>query len=221
MYLRLCLASSLLLAGLAGCFPHAQEYYEEGLREYRAGNYDAAAGMFKASLDINPEKQEAAYYLARCARRRAEQRFADGFYPGAVRELDQAIQYYDQAIEAYPGYTAAIEEKVAALELKGRYDDALETSIWAKENAGRTVEQIVNVAREYEERGDVDRALIVLRQAIAVEPDNAKGHAELGRFFMRLQRYDDALRALEHAYELDPAEPGVANDLAMLRGMVR
>ena len=142
-------------------------------------------------------------------------------HPAAVRELEQAIACYDQAIEAYPGYEAASEEKADAQKLKGRYDQALETSIWAKENAGRTVEQIIRVAQEYEEHGDVDRALVIFRQAIAVEPGNALAHAELGRFFIRMHRYADALTALEEAYRLDPAEPGVAADLAMVRGMRR
>jgi tetratricopeptide (TPR) repeat protein len=173
--------------------------------------------MFRAAVLREPEKQESAYYLARCCRIAAERKFAEQDVPGALRELEEAIFYYGQAIEAYPGYAAAVEEKAAALELKGEYSEALKLSMWAKDNAGRTVRQLVNVAAEFEQRGDMDTALTRYRQAVAVEPDSALAHAELGRFLARRKRYDRALASMERAYQLDPSEPGVAADLAKFR----
>lgn len=217
MVVRLGLALIVLLLAAGGCGPTAKMYHQEGLREYRLGNYDAARGMFRAALLKKPEKQESAYYLARCARIAARRKLEERDVAAAMRELDKAIFHYGQAIESYPGYAAAIEEKTEALELKGKYDEALELSIWAKDHGGRTVRQIVNVAREYEQRGDMDASLTRYRQAIAVEPDSALAYAELGRFFARLGRTADGVRALETAYRLSPSEPGVANDLARLR----
>ncbi len=219
MYLRLTVLASLWVVLVAGCMPSAKRFYEEGLREYRLGHYQNAAGCFRSALERDPEKQEAAYYLARCARNWAERDYANGEYLSAMRHLDEAVQYYDQAIEAYPGYSAALREKADALRLKGQYDEALKQNLWAKNNAGRTVGQLAKVAREYELRGDFDRALVTYRQAIAVEPSNPLAHAELGRFFIRVERYGDAAVALERAYGLSPAEPGVATDLAMARGL--
>ena len=219
MSIRLGTAMLLLLLLMLGCEPTARSYHEEGLAEDRAGHYDAARAMFKVAVLKEPERQESAYYLARCCRLGAERKFAEGDIPGALRELDEAVFHYGQAIEAYPGYAAATEEKAEALELKGKYGEALRLSIWAKDNAGRTVRQLVNVAREFEQRGDMDTALARYRQAVAVEPDNALAHAELGRFLARQKRYDVAVAALENAYRLDPSEPGVVHDLATFRGL--
>jgi cytochrome c-type biogenesis protein CcmH/NrfG len=55
---------------------------------------------------------------------------------------------------------------------------------------------------------------------VAVEPDNAMAHAELGRFLARQKRYAAAVRALENAYRFDPSEPGVVADLATYQGLV-
>ena len=101
MYLRLTVLASLWVVLVAGCMPSAKDFYEEGVREYRLGHYQNAAGCFRSSLERDPEKQEAAYYLARCARNWAETDYSKGEYLSAMRHLDEAIQYYDQAIEAY------------------------------------------------------------------------------------------------------------------------
>lgn len=220
MPIRTGTATLLVLLLAFGCEPTARSYHSEGLAEYRAGDYDAARAMFRQAVLEQPEKQESAYYLARCCRISAERKSAQGDIPGALRELDEAVFYYGQAIEAYPGYAAAVEEKADALELKGRYAEALRLSIWAKDNAGRTVRQLVNVAREFEQRGDMDTALTRYRQAVAVEPDNALARAELGRFLARQKRYRQAVTVLEQAYRLDPSEPGVVSDLATYRGLV-
>jgi tetratricopeptide (TPR) repeat protein len=220
MSFRLGTVTLLLLLPAFGCEPTAQSYHAEGLAEYRAGDYESARGMFKAALLEKPEQQESAYYLARCCRIAAERKFDEGDYAGALRELDEAVFYYGQAIESYPGYAAAVEEKSEALRLKGRYAEALRLSIWAKDNTGRTVRQLVNVAHEFEQVGDVDMALMRYRQAVAVEPDNALAHAELGRFLARQKRYAAAVRALRDAYRLDPSEPGVVADLATYEGLI-
>ena len=220
MSFRLGTAMLLLLLPAIGCEPTARSYHAEGMAEYHAGHYEAARAMFKSALLEKPEQQESAYYLARCCRIAAERKFSQGDYPGALRELDEAIFYYGQAIESYPGYAAAVEEKSDALRLKGKYTEALRLSIWAKDNAGRTVRQLVNVAHEFEQVGDMDMALTRYRQAVAVEPDNALAYAELGRFLARQKRYAAAVRALENAYRLDPSEPGVVADLAPYRGLV-
>jgi tetratricopeptide (TPR) repeat protein len=217
MFIRTGLISILILALVGGCEPSAQKFYDEGLQDYRRGDTEAARGMFRAAVYKAPEMQQAAYYLARCARADAERKFDERDIAAAMRELDEAVFYYGQAIESYPGYAAAVEEKASALELMGRYDEALRLSIWAKDNAGRTIRQLVNVAVQLEQRGDVDAALTKYRQAIAIEPDSALAYAEMGRFFVRMGRTDDGVEALETAYRLNPSEPGVANDLSSFR----
>ena len=218
MFIRTGLIPILILALVGGCEPSAKKFYEEGLQDYRRGDSEAARGMFRAAIYKAPEMQQAAYYLARCVRMDAERKFDERDIAAAMRELDEAIFYYGQAIESYPGYSAAIEEKASALVLMGKYDEALRLSIWAKDNAGRTVRQLVNVAVQLEQRGDVDAALTRYRQAIAIEPSSALAYAEMGRFFVRMGRTEDGIEALETAYRLNPSEPGVANDLSSIRG---
>jgi adenylate cyclase len=45
--------------------------FRDGLERYRAGAFDAAAGLFRQVLDLNPADQAASLYVERCARLRA------------------------------------------------------------------------------------------------------------------------------------------------------
>ena len=62
----------------------------------------------------------------------------------------------------------------------------------------------------------MDQAQLAFRQAVAVEPNNAAAHAELGLFYLRLGNKTEARESLRRAYELDKHTPGVTQALAQL-----
>jgi len=201
---------------LVGCGPSLSELHMQGVRAYRQGDLARAQAMFEAVLEKDPERAETLYFLGRCYHTLARRKFRDHNTPGALRAVEEAIFYYNQAIEAFPGYQAALEDKNRALELKGQYEQALQVAEWAKRYAGPAAERHIFLAKELLERGDYDGALDYLQQAVAMEPRNAKAHAELGRFYMLMGQNRKAVAELQRAYELNPAEPGVVRDLRRL-----
>ncbi len=57
--------------------------------------------------------------------------------------------------------------------------------------------------------GDIDSAIAVAQQAIALEPEFAEAHAYLGNTLVTRKRaFKDGLEALERAVELDPDDIG-------------
>ncbi len=210
----------LLVAGagvvLVGCGPTLSDLHIEGVRAYRAGELARAQAIFEAVLEKHPERAETLYFMARCYHTLARGKYREDNTPGALKAVEDAIFYYSQAIEAFPGYQAALEGKNRALELKGKYQKALELAEWAKDYAGPAAERHIFLAKELLERGDYDGALNYFKQAVAMEPRNAKAHAELGRFYVRLGNNRRAIELLQRAYELNPAEPGVVRDLRRL-----
>lgn len=202
---------------VAGCMePSAKKLHEDGIREYQAGAIINAQGMFEEALKKDPEHYESAFYAGMCHKAVARNKLREEDYAGAMRELDMSAYYFGLAIESYPGYMAAIQQKAEVLEMKGQYEDAVRLAIWAKDNVGTDRGQLIMLAQKLAEGGDYDNALIRLRQAVALNPDDAYANAELGRFYIKISRQEEGIEALQRAYRINPSEPGVVDMLAEL-----
>jgi tetratricopeptide (TPR) repeat protein len=72
----------------------------------------------------------------------------------------------------------------------------------------------VNVARAKIREGDVDAAIPLLEQALALSPDLARAHFFLGTSLRTLGRYDEAMTHLEIARGQYPRDRVVLNESA-------
>ena len=57
----------------------------------------------------------------------------------------------------------------------------------------------------------------VLQAGLLVDPLSANLHATLGKTFMRMERYEEAMESLQHARELQPDDPNVYFDIGDLK----
>lgn len=210
------LTVAITMAYVGGCGPVVGEINQEGLKEYNAGRYIEAIGLFKTALNKDITRPETLYYTGRAYVGLAEERFRAGNPRMARRNLDDAVYYFDRAIQAFPGYLEAVQGKNRALELRGEYDKAIETLKESEKLLGPSAAYKIMIARDYEQRGDHDNALTAYRQAIALEPLNAVAHAELGRFYQRIGRKQDAIDELVRAHRINPDRADVADDLRAL-----
>ncbi len=181
-----------------------------------AGNYREARGMFRKAHGLVPEDWVTLHDLGDCCVYFAKMQFEKRNRPAADRELDQAVEYYQRAINAHPGFQAALIGKNVALELRGQFEEAVLVAEWASTFVGPSAEQQLFLAREMEERGDIDAAHLRYRQALAMEPRNADAHEAIGRFYYRQDKNEQAIRHLIRTQELDPARSSVAALLAEL-----
>jgi tetratricopeptide (TPR) repeat protein len=209
-----CLAATLL--GTGGCGPVVGEINQDGLKEYNAGRYIEAIGFFKTALNKDITRPETLYYLGRAYVGLAEDRFRAGNARMGRRNLDDAIYYFDRAINAFPGYEEAVQGKKRALELRGEYDKAIAVLKESERLLGASAKSRIQIAQDYEQRGDTDNALLAYRQAVALEPLDAVAHAELGRFYKRIGRKDDAIAELTRAHRLNADRADVVGDLQAL-----
>ncbi|MFQ5491223.1 MAG: tetratricopeptide repeat protein, partial [Phycisphaerae bacterium] len=198
----------LTIVGVAGpgCStrPDFRQIRQEGQQAMLDGNYRVARGLLRHGVEMVPEDPANLHDLGDCCMYFSREQFARRNVPAALREVDQAIAYYERAIGADPGYQAALMGKNSALELKGRFEKALDVAEWAAKYVGPSAMQQVFLAREMEERGDLDSAHVRLRQAVAMEPNNADAHEALGRFYHRHGQRKLAIGHLGRAYALDP-----------------
>ncbi len=216
LLIALACCAAPLAAGCMGPSTSVNDLNAQGLNEYRAGRYTDAVAIFKRAAEKDRERPEASVYIADCYLAMSQERFKDGNVHGALRWCDFAISQYDAAVDAFPGYSRAVQGKADALKLKGKHEAALQTADWAARNSGLQSTKLILKGREYAQESDMDQAQLAFRQAVAVEPDNAAAHAELGLFYLRCGNKADARESLRRAYELDHKTPGVTEALAQL-----
>ncbi len=209
--------------GLTGCGevvrPSFQQYMGEGTREYDAGRYAEALAMYRQAAEIDPETPEPSYRIGYCYLAMADAQFAQDDMPGAARYCDRATAAFDKAISAFPGYNRAVQGKADALRLRGKHEAAVEIAQWVAAQSAFEAKKLVLEARQQIAAGDMDSAQLSFVQAAAIEPDNARVHAEAGLFYLRLKNKQKAIKSLQRAYKLDPGAPGVFTTLKELRAV--
>ncbi len=212
---------ALTLALLVGCGPpgKVRDYNQSGLEQYNKGDYYAAIAQFENARKVDPERPESAYYIGRCYLRMAEQKMREDNLVAGMRFCDHAASEFERAYNAFPGYTKAIQGKTEALKLRGRQAAVLDLASWASAHATPRAKMMILEAHELAQSGDLDKSLRVLKTAVALEPENAAVHAELGRFYMRCNNESEAVAELQNAYQLDPGAPGVVSALAELNAL--
>lgn len=189
---------------------------DDGVREFRDARYNEAIAMFKNAAELDRERPEPSYETGRCYLAMADREFKEDDLPGALRYCDRAIDAFDKAVAAFPGFSKAVQAKADALKLKGRNEAAQNVADWAARYVGPQAKMLILRGRQYAQSGDVDKAQLSFKQAVSMEENNPAAHAELGLFYMRCGRDAEAIASLQRAYQLNPGAPGVLAALARL-----
>ena len=201
---------------LTGCGPTYRELRLEAQQAVVDGEWGAARELFELADAKEPGDAENLHDLGVCSVVLARQKFKDGNHAAGMREADRAVAFYTRSITTKPGFRASLIGRNRALELKGQFEEALRAAHWAANYVGPSARQQVWLAKEYEERGDMDNALLRYRQAVAMEPDSPLGHKELGMFLVRTGNREMAVRALLESLRLEPTQADVASTLRSL-----
>jgi len=82
--------------------------------------------------------------------------------------------------------------------------------------SGKCTACYIDLARVYHDVGQYARAAEALKAALAVEPDNAVAHCNLGEIYKHLNLIDDAIRELNAAEALNPQLPDTFINLGII-----
>jgi tetratricopeptide (TPR) repeat protein len=123
---------------------------------------------------------------------------------GKISKPEEAIEYYDRALELSPGYADAYSNKGFACEELGRLNEAI--SYYNK-----SLEINPKDARTYYNRGYVrmklgkyDKAVLDYDLAIANHNNFPEAHFNKGIIYSRLGGHEDAIFSYNSAIELNP-----------------
>jgi len=209
---------ALVLACVAGCSATHDPIalHERAVAQYRTGNYVSAIGLYKWALEKDPEQSLSMVGLAACYKALAQQQMHQNNYPAALRDLDEALFWLNQATMTAPGDYRATRLKMDCLDLRGQAEKSLKTAQWTVRYVGPSAESLLLLARSYRDLGDYDNAELAYKQAIAVAPNEPRCHLQAARFYKFLGKHQQALQHLQQALALGPDDPSIVAQIEQL-----
>ena len=144
--------------------------------------------------------------------------------------IEEAAEYFRQAIERHPGYALAYSGLADAYLLLGSYGymPRQESHVKAKAAAEQALELDETLAEAHTSRGQVLRSerdwLGEEREylrAIALNPNYATAHQWYATLLAAFGRHEDALREIQRAQELDPLSHAICTAAGVVLIMAR
>jgi tetratricopeptide (TPR) repeat protein len=184
-----------------------------GLAHIEAGGLQSARSSFQRALELDSSFAEA--YLAL------------GIVDLRENSIDAALENFERALDLSPLNTEVMAQKSLALLRAGRLGQAKESFRQLLEADAEHPVAHINLARIYEQEGDLEAAAIAAREGLKRSPPaglSARANLLLGRVSERLQDFSQALGYYEKAVELDanllPAHTRLGSILARKENFV-
>ena len=200
----------------------AYRNYAEGIRLHEQLRTAEAIPLLERAVEVDPDFAMALAKLATAYNnigngamsRQYSQRAMDNLDRATDREryyiegrhysLDQetmedAIDAYQKAVDAYPDHTAARNNLAQQLMNLERFDEAIDHFEELRRSGMKFPGTYSSLATSYGMTGQFDEGLAVLQEYSEENPDNAAGHRNLAGHLLWAGRFDEALAAIERA----------------------
>ncbi len=180
--------------------PSAERAFADAVRQYRAGDYDAALRLTAQAVEIDPSYAEASLELARLL--------------AAMRRTNEAVAVLRRAVGTSPQHFGLAVNLGVLLCQTGAAAEGLD---WLRRAAALQPDAAVahyNLANALKNEGRIAEAVDSYRAAIAREPRHEAAYTNLGNCLVILGQVEEAAAAHEKATELRhaPGVPSAGND---------
>jgi len=203
----------LAVAAYSGCKMAADGHNLQGVRLHQQGQYDAAMQRFQQAVTSNPENADAYYNMAATVHQM-------GVTRNDQNSLNQAETLYNQCLDLNDNHTDCYRGLAVLLAETGRSDRAFNLlKNWAIRSP-HVADARIELARLYEEYGEVDTAKIHLAEALQIDQHSARAWNALGRLREQGGDYTQALADYQRSYNLNHFQPEVAERIAALNRTV-
>ena len=208
-----CLLIATILAGASGCGMVAQNRNAAGIRYYNRGQLAVAQSKFEAAKQANPQNADAYYNLGAVAH-------LQGFQTKNMAQLASAENLYRQCLALNPNHVDCHRGLAVLLAQTQRVDHAFELGRNWCMTSPQSADARVELARLYEEYGDLRTAELQLQQALQLNVNNPRVHASLGSVKEKMGDLPQALANYQRSYSLNTFQPGVPERIASLQQRV-
>lgn len=134
----------------------------------------------------------------------------------ALGRLDEALKHYHEAVKLKPDFSSAYNNMGTLLTDLGRYDDAIAAFKQALTNILYPTPSLAegNMGWAYYQKGDTDKALRHLRNAVATNPKFCRGYEWLARIDLAINKPDGVVHSIEHFRKYCMADHLIAKTIA-------
>jgi tetratricopeptide (TPR) repeat protein len=204
--------SAVLGLGLTGCGSFtAGGKNADGVQLYQQGNYQAAVEKFQEAANADPNDPDAAYNMGRVYHRLAVTQND----PAAAA---RAEQFYNIAIDRDANHLDAHRALAVFYVEQGQSNRAFDLlGDWAMRQSD-AADPRIELARLHEEFGDKDAAKEQLLEALAIDNENPRTLAALGRIRDEAGEYAQAMNNYRKSLEYDRFQPELASRVSALQG---
>jgi Flp pilus assembly protein TadD len=204
-----------------------------GLAYEKSGDLKNATSAYEGALALDPKDSETSLHLAQLYLRQNRAADAQGKFravlssepesrpalAGLAQTLEmeknpEAADAYRNYLKAQPGDGAAREHLVHLLIANEKYDDALAEMEKAEKGGAPSVESLKLRADILIGQKKWDAAIVALKQAVALAPNDAQLRGGLGRTYMQQRDFANAEKELKSAIQLDAKNVTYWKDLA-------
>lgn len=165
-------------------------------------------GDYATLFGINgfPEESQRLYELIRPEEglRTAREFYNQAKSAAQQGQLEQAIEFYQNAIRIDPEYGRALTGLGAIFLNQKRVDEAealFEKAISIDPNHATA---LINLATIEQMRGEVESAIARLKRVISINPEYHEAYLSLGSVLASMRQYDEAIQHMEKGVELNP-----------------
>lgn len=174
--------------------------YADAERAYQRGNYEEAAGMFRAYTEGNPDNAWGQYML--------------GLAAWKTGDDSLALEAFDAALRLDPNHRKSLFNSARVLLDAGRPVEALERVQRALAIEPLSNEALRLLGRARYELGRTDEAVDAYQRALALDERDVWAMNNLGYIYIQQGRNEDALRPLARAVEIRSNVPVFQNNFA-------
>jgi tetratricopeptide (TPR) repeat protein len=177
--------------------PTAVDLRNVGLDYVLLNDYPDAEKWTLRSLDMNKSDPETWYSLGRI-------RYSTGKFQDAVQCFVHALALAPRSPKAATNLGLAYEGLNQPDKAAEAYQAAIDLQ---KDSANRSPEPLIRLAILLLHRGDLDKALTLLKGAAGFAPDDPQVHEQMGLVYLEQAQLADAQAQFEKAVSLSPQDP--------------
>jgi Tfp pilus assembly protein PilF len=206
---KLLLVFCLLAIAQSGCQFAASGQNSRGVKLHEQGQYSAAMQQFQQAIQSNPRDPDGYYNLASTTHRLAIQR-------NDSRLVEQAESLYNQCLDLSPNHVECHRGLAVLLMESQRPDRAfalIKNWVATQPQLG---EARVELARLYQEGGEVQIAQKHLEDAVSQDPKNSRAWLALAQIRENRGDIQQALANYQRSYALNTQQPAVLQRIAAL-----
>ena len=180
----------------------ANAYNIRGGRALDAGNYRAAADLFRRGLELDPDDPS------------LRQRLGVALFQ--LGDVASAVDAFERVVRTTPGHTEAQFSLGVVRADQGRHREAIDHLSTALRHDSGYIQARVQLANVLARSGRADEALSHYERALAQDPTRLEAAFGAAMTLVRLERYAAARDRLQRGIEADPGNRMFRHALARL-----